>query len=133
MVYRVQKKEPGVVASIRGLVRRTHVDVRAVDDVSFTIERGELVGFLGPNGAGKTTTLKVLAGLLHPTSGQAHVLGHEPFKRERAFQRRFSLVLGQKNQLWWDLPAVESFLLNKAIYGVPEAEFRTTLDELVEL
>jgi len=132
-VYRVQKKEPGLVASIRGLVRRAYVDVRAVDDVSFTIERGELIGFLGPNGAGKTTALKVLAGLLHPTSGQARVLGHEPFKRERVFQRRFSLVLGQKNQLWWDLPAIESFLLNKEIYGVPEREFRATLDELVDL
>src|SRR3712207_2216801 len=125
-VYRVQKKEPGLLASVRGLVRRTHLDVRAVDDVSFTIGRGELIGFLGPNGAGRTTTLKVRAGLLHPTSGHARVLGHEPFKRERAFQRRFSLVLGQKNQLWWDLPAIESFLLNKEIYRVPEAEFRAT-------
>src|SRR5215218_9992655 len=133
MVYRVQKKEPGVAASIRGLVRRAHVDVRAVDEVSFTIERGELIGFLGPNGAGKTTTLKVLAGLLHPTSGQARVLGHEPFKRERAFQRRFSLVLGQKNQLWWDLPAIESFLLNKEIYGISDAEYRRTLGELSDL
>src|SRR3712207_8905243 len=88
-VYRVQKKEPGLLASVRGLVRRTHLDVRAVDDVSFTIGRGELIGFLGPNGAGKTTTLKVLAGLLHPTSGHVRVLRHEPFKRERAFQRRF--------------------------------------------
>jgi ABC-2 type transport system ATP-binding protein len=131
--YRVQKKEPGLLASLRGLVHRTYFDVRAVDEVSFTIERGELIGFLGPNGAGKTTTLKVLAGLLHPTSGEARVLGHEPFRRERAFQRRFSLVLGQKNQLWWDLPAIESFLLNKEIYGVPEAEFRATLDELTEL
>jgi ABC-2 type transport system ATP-binding protein len=132
-VYRVQKKEPGLMASVRGLFRRVYLDVRAVDDVSFTIGRGELIGFLGPNGAGKTTTLKVLAGLLHPTSGHVRVLGHEPFKRERAFQRRFSLVLGQKNQLWWDLPAIESFLLNREIYGVPEDEFRTTLDELVDL
>ena len=132
-VYRVAKKEPGLLASLRGLFRRTHLDVRAVDDVSFAIGRGELIGFLGPNGAGKTTTLKVLAGLLHPTSGRVRVLGHEPFRRERAFQRRFSLVLGQKNQLWWDLPAIESFLLNKEIYGVPEAEFRATLDELVAL
>ena len=131
--YRVQKKEPGLLASIRGLLRRAQLDVRAVEDVSFRIERGELVGFLGPNGAGKTTTLKLLAGLLYPTSGCVEVLGHEPFKRERAFQRRFSLVLGQKNQLWWDLPAIESFLLNKEIYRVPEREFRATLEELVEL
>ena len=131
--YRVQKKEPGLLASIQGLFRRAHLDVRAVEDVSFRIERGELVGFLGPNGAGKTTTLKLLAGLLYPTSGRVEVLGHEPFKRERAFQRRFSLVLGQKNQLWWDLPAIESFLLNKEIYRVPEREFRATLEELVEL
>jgi ABC-2 type transport system ATP-binding protein len=132
-VFRVQKKAPGLVGSLRGLVNRVHLDIRAVDEVSFSIERGELIGFLGPNGAGKTTTLKMLAGLLHPTSGAVQVLGHEPFKRERAFQRRFALVLGQKNQLWWDLPSIESFILNKEIYGIPEREFRSTLDELVEL
>ena len=131
-LYRVAKKEPGLLASLRGLVRRSYLDVRAVDDISFTIGRGELIGFLGPNGAGKTTTLKVLAGLLYPTAGRVRVLGHEPFRRERAFQRRFSLVLGQKNQLWWDLPAIESFLLNKEIYGIPDVEFRATLAELVE-
>jgi ABC-2 type transport system ATP-binding protein len=132
-VYRVQKKAPGLVASMRALVHRTYTDVRAVDDVNVTIGRGELVGFLGPNGAGKTTTLKMMAGLLQPTGGRVRVLGHEPFKRERAFQRRFALVLGQKNQLWWDLPAVESFLLNKEIYGIPDVEYRRTLGELSDL
>jgi ABC-2 type transport system ATP-binding protein len=132
-IYRVQKKPPGLLASLRAVVRRTYSEVRAVDDVTLTIRRGELVGFLGPNGAGKTTTLKMMAGLLEPTAGRVRVLGHEPFKRERAFQRRFALVLGQKNQLWWDLPAAESFLLNKEIYGVSDAEYRRTLDELADL
>jgi ABC-2 type transport system ATP-binding protein len=131
--YRVHKKPPGLLASLRSLVRREYQDVHAVSDVSFTLEQGELVGFLGPNGAGKTTTLKMLSGLLHPSSGSASVLGHEPWQREPRFQRRFSLVMGQKNQLWWDLPAIESLLLNKEIYGVSDAQFRTTLDELVEL
>src|SRR5688572_31142619 len=132
-VYRVQKKPPGLLASLRAVVKRTYTEVRAVDDVSVTIRRGELVGFLGPNGAGKTTTLKMMAGLLEPTAGRVRVLGYEPFKRQRPFQRRFALVLGQKNQLWWDLPASESFLLNKEIYGVSDAEYRRTLDELADL
>jgi ABC-2 type transport system ATP-binding protein len=132
-VYRVQKKPPGLLASVRALFRRTYTEVRAVDDVSLQIRRGELVGFLGPNGAGKTTTLKMMAGLLEPTEGRVRVLGHEPFKRERAFQRRFALVLGQKNQLWWDLPASESFLLNKEIYGVSDAAYKRTLGELADL
>ena len=132
-IYRVQKKPPGLMASLRAVFQRTYTEVRAVDDVNVTIRRGELVGFLGPNGAGKTTTLKMMAGLLEPTGGQVRVLGHEPFKRERAFQRRFALVLGQKNQLWWDLPASESFLLNKEIYGVSDAEYRRTLGELSDL
>src|SRR5688500_6460859 len=132
-VYRVQKKPPALLASLRAVFRRTYTEVRAVDDVSLTIRRGELVGFLGPNGAGKTTTLKMMAGLLEPTGGRVRVLGHEPFKREHAFQRRFALVLGQKNQLWWDLPASESFLLNKEIYGVSDAAYRRTLGELSDL
>jgi len=131
--YRVQKKPPGLLGSVRALVRREYSDVRAVQDVSFAIERGELVGFLGPNGAGKTTTLKMLSGLLEPSGGECRVLGYEPFKRERPFQRQFALVLGQKNQLWWDLPAIESFLLNKEIYGLDAREYKATLDELVEL
>src|SRR3954449_10889012 len=129
-VFRVQKKAPGLLASVRALVKRTYTEVRAVDDVSVAIGRGELVGFLGPNGAGKTTTLKMMAGLLQRPAGRVRVLGHEPFKRERPFQRRFALVLGQKNQLWWDLPASESFLLNKEIYGVSDADYKRTLDDL---
>jgi len=132
-IYRVQKKPPGLLASLRAVVRRDYTEVRAVDDVNLTIRRGELIGFLGPNGAGKTTTLKMMAGLLEPTHGRVRVLGHEPFKRERPFQRRFALVLGQKNQLWWDLPASESFLLNKEIYGIPDDRYRRTLDELADL
>src|SRR5215217_6791803 len=131
--YRVQKKPPGLLASLRAVFQRTYTEVRAVDDVSLSIRKGELVGFLGPNGAGKTTTLKMMAGLLEPTGGMVRVLGHEPFKRQPAFQRRFALVLGQKNQLWWDLPASESFLLNKEIYGVSDAEYRRTLGELSDL
>jgi ABC-2 type transport system ATP-binding protein len=132
-IYRVPKKAPGLLGSLRALVRREHLEVAAVADVSFQLMAGELVGFLGPNGAGKTTTLKVLAGLLHPSGGRVAVLGHQPWQRETALLRQFSLVLGQKNQLWWDLPALESFRLNAEIYGVPRGELRTTLDELVDL
>src|SRR5215211_4574965 len=132
-IYRVQKKPPGLLASLRAVVHREYAEVRAVDGVSLSIRRGELIGFLGPNGAGKTTTLKMMAGLLEPSGGRVRVLGHEPFKRERPFQRRFALVLGQKNQLWWDLPASESFLLNKEIYGVSDAQYRKTLGELSDL
>ena len=104
-----------------------------MDGVNFEIGEGELVGFIGPNGAGKTTTLKVLSGLLYPTSGRVSVLGYTPWDRKPAFQKQFSLVMGQKNQLWWDLPAIESFILNKEIYEVPDAQYKSTLDELVEL
>jgi ABC-2 type transport system ATP-binding protein len=131
--YRVYKKGVGVWRSIAGLVRRRYELVRAVEDVSFSIEPGEMVGFLGPNGAGKTTTLKMLSGLLFPTSGEAKVLGHTPWRRDNAFRRQFALVMGQKNQLWWDLPANESFLLNRDIYGVPDEQFRRVLGELSEL
>src|SRR5207253_3833481 len=115
------------------LFRREYKEVRAVDDVSFRIEPGEIVGFLGPNGAGKTTTLKMLSGLIFPTSGSARVLGHVPWQREDAFRRRFSLVMGQKNQLWWDLPAADSFQLHREIYSIPTADFQRTLGELTEL
>src|SRR2546430_2599207 len=132
-VYRTYRKERGLWGSIKGLVRRRHDETRAADKVSFTIAEGEFVGFLGPNGAGKTTTLKMLSGLIYPTSGTARVAGFDPTKRENAYRRLFALVLGQKNQLWWDLPAIESFHLLRAIYGLPPAEFKATLDELVEL
>ncbi|MBU2052059.1 ABC transporter ATP-binding protein [Patescibacteria group bacterium] len=131
--YRVWQKEPGLSGSIKSLFNRKYEDVKAVDDISFTINEGELVGFIGPNGAGKTTTLKVLSGLLYPTAGQVSVLGYTPFDRKPQFQKQFSLVMGQKNQLWWDLPALDSFILNKEIYEVPQAQFDHTLEELVTM
>lgn len=131
--FKVYRKKPGLLGSIQSLWSREYEEVKAVDDVSFEIYPGEIVGFIGQNGAGKTTTLKVLSGLLYPTSGEVSVLGFNPWDRKPDFQRQFALVMGQKNQLWWDLPAMESFLLNKAIYEVPDAEFHKTLDKLVEL
>jgi ABC-2 type transport system ATP-binding protein len=131
--YRVHHREAGLRGSIRSVFRRQYELVKAVDGISFDIQQGEIVGFLGPNGAGKTTTLKCLSGLLYPTAGQATVLGFTPAKREREYLRQFTLVMGQRNQLLWDLPAMETFLVNQAIYGVPEPQFRETLDELVTL
>src|SRR3989339_738990 len=131
--YKVHQKEPGLSGSIKSLFNRKYYDVKAVDDVSFEIAEGELVGFIGPNGAGKTTTLKVLSGLLYPTSGQISVLGFEPWKRDHKYLKQMSLVMGQKNQLWWDLPAQESFVLNKEIYEVSDEQYKKTLNELVEL
>jgi len=131
--YRVHRRAPGLLAALRSLVRRRLDDVRAVDGVSFSIDPGERVGFLGPNGAGKTTTLKVLAGLLHPTSGHVRVDGHEPRRREAAFLREIMLVTGQKQQLLWDLPPAETYELNRAIYDVPRAEFTRTVAQLTEL
>ncbi|MEZ6123866.1 MAG: ABC transporter ATP-binding protein [Planctomycetaceae bacterium] len=131
--YTVYQKREGVFASIRGLFHREHREVHAVRDVSFTIEEGEMVAFLGPNGAGKTTTLKLLSGLIVPTSGTATVLGHVPWKREDTYRRRFSLVTGQKEQLWWDLPAQESFRLHKEIYRVSRDDYQARLTELSEL
>src|SRR5205085_7021081 len=116
--FRTYKKEPGFRGSVRGLFRRKYEQTLAVKEVSFRIEPGELVGFLGPNGAGKTTTLKMLAGLLYPTSGSGRVLGDVPWERQDGYRRQFALLLGQKNQLWWDLPASESFELNSRIYGL---------------
>ena len=131
--YRVVQKKEGVLGALRGLFHREYREVRAVDRISFTIEPGEMVAFLGPNGAGKTTTLKMLSGLIYPTSGEARVLGFVPWQRADAFRRQFSLVMGQKNQLWWDLPAADSFQLHREIYAIPPAEFRETLGELTEL
>ncbi|OGG06125.1 ABC transporter [Candidatus Gottesmanbacteria bacterium RIFCSPHIGHO2_01_FULL_42_12] len=131
--YQVHQKEPGLTGSLKSLFARKYYDVKAVDDISFEIEEGELIGFIGPNGAGKTTTLKTLSGLLYPTSGEVSVLGYTPWKRQPEFQKQFALVMGQKNQLWWDLPAIESFILNKEIYEVPNAQYKQTLDELSEL
>ncbi len=132
-VFRTYKKKPGFWGGVKGLFNRTYDETAAAKDVSFSIAEGEFVGFLGPNGAGKTTTLKMLSGLIFPTSGTARVAGFDPTKRENAYRRIFALVLGQKNQLWWDLPAIESFALLRAIYGLPENEYKQTLDELVLL
>jgi ABC-2 type transport system ATP-binding protein len=132
-VYRVFQKRNGLLGAVRGLFRREYKEVRAVDGVSFTIEPREMVAFLGPNGAGKTTTLKMLSGLIYPTSGSASVLGFVPCERADAFRRRFSLVMGQKNQLWWDLPAVDGFQLHREIYSLPTEVFQRTLGELTEL
>ncbi len=131
--FRTYKKQPGFSGAVKGLFHRQYEQTLAVNEVGFKIEPGELVGFLGPNGAGKTTTLKMLAGLLHPTSGAATVLGHIPWERHDDYRRQFALVLGQKNQLWWDLPARESLELNAKIYGLPEGRFKLTVDELTEL
>ena len=131
--YRTYKKQPGFSGAVRGLFHRQYEQTLAVNDVSFKIEPGELVGFLGPNGAGKTTTLKMLAGLLYPTSGAAKVLGHTPWERHDEYRRQFALVLGQKAQLWWDLPARESLELNAKIYGIPKDRFEKTVGEMTEL
>lgn len=131
--YQSYKKEPGLLGSIKSLIKREYSEKKAIDDISIAIEEGELVGFIGPNGAGKTTTLKCLSGLLHPTSGDVSVMGFTPFDRKDAFLKQMSIVMGQKNQLWWDLPAVETFILNKEIYEIPKAEFDRTLDELSNL
>ncbi|HLC99738.1 MAG TPA: ABC transporter ATP-binding protein [Patescibacteria group bacterium] len=131
--YTTFKKEAGLKASIKSLFKREKIDVPAVKGVSFSIEEGELVGFLGPNGAGKTTTLKMLSGILYPSGGEAHVMGFVPWERKKEYQKQFSLVMGQKSQLWWDLPPEDTFVLNKEIYEVSDAAYKKTRDELVEL
>lgn len=131
--FRTYKKVPGFSGAVRGLFRREHEQVYAVKDVSFSIRPGELVGFLGPNGAGKTTTLKMLAGLLYPTAGNARVLGFVPWERADGYRRQFALLLGQKNQLWWDLPASESFDLNARIYGISRLDQERRVSEMTEL
>mgnify|MGYP001558060038 FL=1 len=131
--YEYYKKPAGLWNSIKSLFHREKLFAEAVKKINFSINEGELVGFLGPNGAGKTTALKMLSGIIYPTSGEAEVLGFTPWKRQKQFQKQFALVMGQKNQLWWDLPAMESFILNKEIYEVPDKQFKSTLDELVEL
>ncbi len=131
--FRTYKRQPGFVGALKGLFHRQYEQTLAVKDVSFRIEPGELVGFLGPNGAGKTTTLKMLSGLLYPTRGEARVLGYVPWERADGYRRQFALLLGQKNQLWWDLPARESLELNAEIYGIPRAQFDRTVAEMTEL
>lgn len=129
-VYRQHQKEAGLLGSFKGLINRKYFDTRALDSISFHIEEGELIGLLGPNGAGKTTTLKLLSGLLYPSSGSARVLGYLPWQRDNAFRRQISMVSGQKNQLWWDLPALESFILHREIYDIPGRHFQRTLEDL---
>ncbi len=131
--YRVHRKAAGFMGSLRSFFRRRYQTVTAVDDINFQIEAGEVVGFLGPNGAGKTTTLKVLSGLLHPTAGRARILGFTPHERKSPFLKQITLVMGQKNQLNWDLPAMESFVVNQAVYDIPADTFRQTLAELTTL
>lgn len=131
--YRVHQKEPGFLGSIKALFNRKYINAQAVDDISFEIGEGELVGFIGPNGAGKTTTLKVLSGLLYPTAGEVIVLGFTPFERKTDFQKQISLVMGQKNQLWWDLPPYDSFMLNKEIYEIDQSSFKKNLKKLSEM
>ena len=131
--FRVHEREPGFGAALKSVFRRKYKTIRAVNEISFRIERGERVGFLGPNGAGKTTTLKILSGLLHPTSGFVEVNATTPKDRRREFLRGITLVMGQKNQLIWDLPANETYELNRAIFGVARNEFKETYDELDEL
>jgi len=131
--FQVHKKEPGLSGSLKSIFNRKYEDVKAVDGVSFKIDEGELVGFIGPNGAGKTTTLKCLSGLLYPTSGEVSVLGFNPWNRKNEFLKQISLVMGQKNQLWWDLPAIETFILNREIYEIPKDKYEKNLNELVDL
>jgi len=131
--YRVYQKQEGLLASVRGLFHRQYKTVDAVRGIDLKVEQGEFVAFLGPNGAGKTTTLKLLSGVIHPTAGTATVMGYVPWKREHAYRRRFALVMGQKNQLWWDLPAQESFRLHQQIYRIDPREFERARDELTDL
>ncbi len=132
-VYRVYRKEAGLLGAFKGLARRRYDEVHAAKEVSFSIEEGEFVGFLGPNGAGKTTVLKMLSGLLHPSAGEARVLGYTPWERQNEFKRQFALLLGQKNSLWWDIPARESLELNRAIYGIEPKVFKEMVGGLAEL
>ena len=132
-VFKTPKKTSGVVGFFRDLFNRQYEEITAVSDLSFTIDSGELVGFLGPNGAGKTTTMKMLAGILYPTSGTVDVLGFTPFDKKHPFLRQIAFIMGQRNQLIWELPAIDAFKLNKEIYEVDDVEFKKTISELAEL
>lgn len=131
--FKTYKKPPGLKGSFQSLFARKHTIVTAVNDISFDIPAGEIVGFIGQNGAGKTTTLKMLSGLLHPSEGSAHVLGHTPWERKSDFLRQFTLIMGQKNQLWWDLPAMDTFELNRQIFNISDEDFHHTVTELSQL
>ncbi|NWF60445.1 MAG: ATP-binding cassette domain-containing protein [Fischerella sp.] len=132
-VYPVAVKEPGIVGTITHFFRRTYREIKAVQDISFEIAAGEVVGFLGPNGAGKTTTLKMLTGLIHPSSGKVTVAGYVPYRRQEAFLQKITLVMGQKQQLLWDLPAMDSLRINAAVYNISDREFRKRVGELTEM
>lgn len=131
--FEITEKKQGVFAGISSLIKQKKKTVRALKNINFTIKQGELTGFIGPNGAGKTTTLKILSGLLYPTSGFIQVLGYDPWSRKPDYLKKISLIMGQKNQLWWDLPAIETFELNRAIYEIPKKNYKDSLDELTEL
>ncbi len=131
--FYVPVREAGMAAALASLFRRQVRAVRAVDDIAFTLAPGEVVGFLGPNGAGKTTTLKMLSGLLYPTSGEARVLDYVPWRRQKDFLQQIALLMGNRSQLQWDIPALDSFDLNRAIYRIPEADFRRRRDEFIAL
>src|SRR5690606_9872713 len=131
--YRIYQKKEGLLASMRGLFKREYRDVHAVRGIDLDVEQGEFVAFLGPDGAGETTTLKLLSGVSYPSAGTAKVMGFIPWQRSNAYRRRFALVMGQKNQLWWDLPAAESFRLHQQIYRVAPDQFDATLNELTDL
>ena len=131
--FEVNVKKPGLTGSVLSLIKPEKKIVRALKNISFSVQPGELVGFIGPNGAGKTTTLKVLSGLLYPTNGFIQVLNYDPWERKEEFLKKISLVMGQKRQLWWDLPAIESFELYKEIYELPQHEYAKNLEELVDL
>ena len=132
-IYRISEKQPGLAGTLRHLLQRKHREITAVNQVSFSIEPGEIVGFLGPNGAGKTTTLKMLTGLIHPSSGELSVAGHKPWQREARFLRQITLVMGNRQQLLWDLPALDSLKVNAAVYGIPEKEAQRRINELAEM
>jgi len=131
--YRVFRKREGLMESVKGLFHREYSEVQAVRGINLTVEQGEFVAFLGPNGAGKTTTLKLLSGVINPSGGTATVMGFVPWERRNEYRRRFALVMGQKNQLWWDLPAQESYRLHQQIYGIPQDQFDSTMNEVTEL
>ncbi len=131
--FKIYKKAPGLGGAIKSLFSRKYENKVAVNDVSFKIEEGELIGFIGPNGAGKTTTLKMLSGLLYPSTGSVSVLGFNPFDRKKDFLKKISLVMGQKNQLWWDLPPMDTLLLNKEIYEISDSDFKSRVEELSDL
>ena len=132
-IYRISEKQPGIAGTFRHLLQRKHREITAVNQVSFSIEPGEIVGFLGPNGAGKTTTLKMLTGLIHPSSGELSVAGHKPWQRKARFLRQITLVMGNRQQLLWDLPALDSLKVNAAVYGIPEKEAQRRINELAEM